>query len=232
VKVFAQPLDTMTGDPPHLGQRLATIATYSQGDNTLHWSNFWPVVVNCVTLNFDDVSRVFSTLDATDWHELDRAIRQLPQPYTAGLYKVELDPPSQKSSILPMTIASRLASSFSHGKDKRCWVTPPGIPPYLLQSASATIGRGAPAGEPLGLLLAPGDSKIDSGLLFTSTAIYYRFIDGPAGMFRWLDIAGAGNAADGFEVLLTSGVRLRWGTRLGPYANEVEAVLEGIAKMT
>jgi len=232
VKVVSQPLDTMTGDAPHLGQRLATIAIYDQGDNTLHWSNFRPVVVNCVTWNVDDVTRVFSMLEAVDWHELDQAIRQLPQPFAAGLYKVELDPPSQKSSISPATISSRLASYLPHGKDKRCWVTPPGVPPYLLQSAKATIGGGAPAGEPLGLVLAEGDSKVDSGLLFTSAAVYYRFTDGPAGMFRWLDIAGAGNSADGFEVLLASGVRLRWGTRLGPFANEVEAVLESIAKLT
>jgi hypothetical protein len=232
VKVVSQPLDTMTGDAPHVGQRLATIATYRQGDNTLHWSNFSPVVVNCVTWDMDDVTRVFSTLDAVNWHELDQAIRQIPQPYAAGLYKVELDPPSQKSSISSATIASRLASYLPHGNDKRCWVTPSGVPLYLLQSAKATIGGGAPAGEALGLLLAPGDSKIESGLLFTSAAVYYRFSGGPSGMFRWLDIAGAGNAADGFEVLLTSGVRLRWGTRLGKLANEVEAVLESIAKMT
>ena len=68
------------------------------------------------------------------------------------------------------------------------------------------------------------------GLLFTTKGIYFRFADGKQGNFRWAEIRGAGNAADGLEVVLSTGARLRWGNQLAPFGDRVEAILDGLAK--
>jgi hypothetical protein len=90
VKVLWQPLHSMTGEGARLGQRLATVATYKQGDSGEHWEDFWPVVVNCVTWTTSDVARVFATISSADWRQLETAIQQVPRPFSPGLYEVQL----------------------------------------------------------------------------------------------------------------------------------------------
>jgi hypothetical protein len=230
VKFIEQPLGSMTDGPPQLWQRLATVATYHNGENSLHWDDFWPTVVNCVTWNKSDINRVFATLTPTDWTQLEAGLRQVPQPFAVGLYKVEIDAPVRRSPVTAAEVAGKLSDYLRHGAEKRCWLATHGIPPYLLQSAMASISRGAVAGEVLGLLLAEGDSRASTGLLFTSGGVLFRFADGQSGGFRWNEMAGAGNTIDGLEVLLKTGARLRWGKQLGKFADNVEAVLDAIAK--
>ncbi|MBW8885117.1 MAG: DUF3239 domain-containing protein [Planctomycetia bacterium] len=115
IKVLEQPLDSMTGEAPRLGQRLATVATYYQGENSEHWTNFWPVVVNCVTWSVGDIARVFTSITNSDWQQLDTGLRQIPKPFSPGLYKVELEPPTRKQQLPPMELARRLGDYFTHG---------------------------------------------------------------------------------------------------------------------
>jgi hypothetical protein len=230
IKVLEQPLDSMTGEGPNMGQRLATVATYRQGENSEHWSDFWPVAVNCVTWNVDDIAQVFSTLSSADWQQLDTALRQIPRPYSPGLYKVELELPTRRAPLPGPDLARRMAECLTHGDENRCWLSPPGIPPYLLQSAITYMAKGNATGEPLALILATGDKMASTGLLLTSTGVYFHFAAGSHGMFRWTELAGAGCAADGLEVVLTGGARFRWGRELGKFSNPVEALLDGIAK--
>ncbi len=230
VKLLEQPLDSMTGDGPNVGQRLASVATYHQGDNSEHWTNFWPVVVNCVTWSVGDIARVFATITSADWQQLDTGLRQIPRPFSPGLFKVELELPAHKQPLPPPELARRMADYLTHGDDNRCWLAPPGIPPYLLQSAITYMAKGAAPGEPLAMILAKGDKLSSTGLLLTSVGVYFHFSGGLQGGFRWPELAGAGNAADGLEVVLTNGTRFRWGRELGKFSDPLEALLDGIAK--
>ncbi len=230
VKVLEQPLDSMTGEGPNMGQRQASVATYHQGENSEHWTNFWPVVVNCVTWNEEDIARVFSTITSADWQQLDAGLRQIPRPFSPGLYKVELEISTRKTALPAAELARRMADYLTHGDENRAWLSPPGIPPYLLQSAITYMAKGNATGEPLALILASGDKLASSGLLLTSTGVYFHFRGGSQGSFRWMELAGAGCAADGLEVVLTNGTRFRWGRALGKFSDPIEALLDGIAK--
>ncbi len=230
VKVLEQPLDSMTGEGPNVGQRLATVATYHQGDNSEHWTNFWPVVVNCVSWSIGDIARVFATITSADWQQLETALRQIPSPFSPGLYKVELELPARKQPPPATDLARRMADYLSHGDENNSWLSPPSIPPYLLQSAITYMAKGNAAGEPLALILVRGDKMASTGLLLTSAGVYFHFAGGSQGAFRWTELAGAGCAADGLEVVLTSGARFRWGRELGKFSEAVEALLDGIAK--
>jgi len=231
IKVLEQPIASMNrSSGPRWSAPWQPFATYRQGENSEHWADFWPVVVNCVTRSVGDVARVFATLDNSNWQQLETAIRQIPKPFSPGLYKVELELPPRKQPLPPSEIARRLADYLPHGQDNRCWLSPPGIPPYLLQSAMMAMAKGAAAGEPLALVLANGDQMASTGLLLTSVGVFFNFAGGSPGAFRWSELAGAGNAADGLEVVLTDGTRFRWGSELGKFSDEVEAVLDGIAK--
>jgi hypothetical protein len=87
VRIVAQPLELMTGGPPSVGQRLATIALYSRGPREKtdgRWETFWPTVVNCVTSNQSDINRVFDQLSQEAWNELDVCLAQVPKPYKVG----------------------------------------------------------------------------------------------------------------------------------------------------
>jgi hypothetical protein len=90
VKVLRQPLGSMTGEVAHVGQRLATVALYMVSLSRERWSTFFPVVVNCVTRDRGDIARVFSTLGAEDWRQLETGLQQISRPYTPGLYLVEV----------------------------------------------------------------------------------------------------------------------------------------------
>jgi hypothetical protein len=230
IKVLEQPLNSMTGELARVGQRLAAVATYRKGDSKEHWNDFSPVVVNCVSRSVGDIARVFGTLTSGDWQDFDKAIRQVPQPISAGLYKVELQIPAHRQ-LLPVSEWVRLIGDYlPHGADNRCWISTRGIPPYLLQSAVAAMAKGAASGEPLALVLANGDKLASTGLLLTTTGGYFQLASGLQGAFRWSELAGAGNATDGLEVVLTSGARFRWGEEFGKFSNALEAVLDGIAK--
>jgi hypothetical protein len=230
VKVLQQPLDSMSGEAPRVGQRLAAVATYRQGDNPEHWADFWPVVVNCVTWNVGDIAGVFGTITNSDWQQLDTGIGQIPRPFSPGLYKVELELPTRQQPLPATELARRMADYLKHAEDNRCWLSPPGIPPYLLQSAISYMAKGAAAGEPLALILANGDKLASTGLLATTTGVYFHLADGSQGGFRWSELAGAGNAAEGLEAVLANGTRFRWGREFGKFSNSLEAVLDGIAK--
>ncbi len=90
VKILRQPLGRMTGGPPALGDRLATVALYRGNVDASHWDDFFPKVVNCVTTDEAEIERVFRSLGPQEWKELDEGLRQVPRPYEPGLYRVDL----------------------------------------------------------------------------------------------------------------------------------------------
>jgi hypothetical protein len=92
-----------------------------------------------------------------------------------------------------------------------------------------TIAAQSAIGNALGLILPSGDLSGRAGLFMTTTGVYFRLASG-TGSFLWNELLGAGNAADGLEVLLTRGRRFRWGNELVPFGDRLEAAFDGLAK--
>jgi hypothetical protein len=84
VKIVPQPLDKMTGGPPKIGLKLATIALYERGPAVDRWETFDPIVVNCVTSNEEDIQRVFDSIEPEAWENLDKDLKLIPNEYKAG----------------------------------------------------------------------------------------------------------------------------------------------------
>jgi len=88
IKILGHPLEKMTGGPPSLGTRLATVAMYMGDINKPHWDTFEPVVTDCVTSNRADLARVLSTISPKDWMDLEEGLAQVPKPYAPGQHPV------------------------------------------------------------------------------------------------------------------------------------------------
>lgn len=80
IKVVRQPLEKMTGGPPEIGTRLATVAVYSNSPDTVpHWSDFDPLVANCATTNVEEIQRMVRSIEEVEWQFLDYGVSQLPK---------------------------------------------------------------------------------------------------------------------------------------------------------
>lgn len=90
VKILKHPLHKMTGGPPQVGQRLASVALYQGDIHKAHWDDFDPVAVNCVTASRADIERTLNSIPADEWECLEEGLKQVPQPYRPGLYPVDL----------------------------------------------------------------------------------------------------------------------------------------------
>lgn len=91
IRVLHQPLGRMTGGPPAVGQRLATVALYSVGDDPSldrYWKDFSPQVVNCVSTDPDAIDAVLASIPPEEWAALDASLARVPTPIRPGLYKL------------------------------------------------------------------------------------------------------------------------------------------------
>jgi hypothetical protein len=84
IKIMKQPLGKMTGGPPEIGMRLATVATYRGDPNSAHWSDFEPLAVNCVTADEQAIARVFNSITQEEWDDLDHGVQQIPKRPKSG----------------------------------------------------------------------------------------------------------------------------------------------------
>ena len=84
IKIMRQPLKNMTGGPPEIGTRLATVATYRGNVKSQHWTDFEPLAVNCATTDLDEIDRVFQSIPQDEWDMLDRGLTQIPTGVKSG----------------------------------------------------------------------------------------------------------------------------------------------------
>jgi hypothetical protein len=229
VRVLPQPLARMTGGLPQIGQRLASVALYQRSDDASpHWDTFNPTVVNCVTWNAAEVERVARSIQLGDWQELDLALRQLPQPVTAGLFKIELKPPPPEPVSRELVVHG-VHELLSHSPATGCYLGA-GISPPLLQTALHTFATGLSPQQVIALILPEGDASGQRGLLIATEGICWSLSETQRGAFRWSDLWGAGYALEELEILLTNGTRLRLGNAFGKQSIALEALLDGLAK--
>ncbi len=84
IKIMAQPLGRMTGGPPALGTRLATVALYHGNANEPHWRDFEPLAVNCVTTDTAEIQRILASIPQEEWDMLENGLPQVREPYRSG----------------------------------------------------------------------------------------------------------------------------------------------------
>lgn len=230
IRILRQPIANMTGGPPQVGQRLATAALYTVSDDDCpHWEYFAPVVVNCVTWNTADIQRVFFSIQSSDWEEISQGLKQLPQPFVEGLYKVELKPPLARF-LAPQQIARVVPQVVQHQPEKYCYVAGQGIPPEIMQNALATIAPNLNPQSVLAVVLANSDASGKQGMILTGEGVFFGLSGTLRGAFRWQDVWGAGRTRYQLEVLLTNGQRWRFDEAFGENSQMLEKLLDGISK--
>ncbi len=90
VKVLKHPLSRMYDGPYQVGDDMATIAVYQPGNDEaqLHWDDFYPVAVQCATMDSEEIDRVYESIDEDSWETMEAALKQVPQPYKPGLHRI------------------------------------------------------------------------------------------------------------------------------------------------
>lgn len=90
VKVLKHPFGRMYDGPYEEGDSIAAIAVYqpSNDEEQPHWDDFYPIAVQCATTDSDEVDRIYESLDEESWATLDNALKQVPQPFEPGLYRI------------------------------------------------------------------------------------------------------------------------------------------------
>jgi hypothetical protein len=230
IKVLRQPLSSMTGGPPQLGQQLSTIAYYEQSDNPEHWNDFHPTVVNCVTWKQLEIDRILTILPESEWRDLDAGLRQLPVPPPVGLYKVEIDLPQRHTALSRQELTDWIDLYLSAPPSESCCKTlQNSTAPHLISAANG-IEPSIGGHDVLAVITAPDQSAGQHGLIVSTPGLYYRFGDSLRGMIPWTSMWGAGYASDGLEIVLRSGSRVRLGHRLGDVSRVLEQLFDGIAK--
>lgn len=90
VKIIEKSIPTACGQVPQVGSRLAAVALYTPGtdDSLTHWIDFDPRPVDCATGDREAMQAVLGTFSEADWEELQWWLKQVPQPYCCGLYRI------------------------------------------------------------------------------------------------------------------------------------------------
>ena len=207
IKFVRQPLNRMTGGPPALGQRVACIATYCDGEE-YRWEDFYPDVVNCLTFNQREIERCQNSLSESDFQELSQALAKLPQPHPTGnLHRVGW-PHAKKGRPLNPSIVSQFVeqSAGNNAAVRGIASVATGIRPDLLTTAIASY---APQVRPEEVIAIYWSSQPQHGLLVTAQGMYYSLSDGQRGEFAWADCRGAFCNKNSLQLLLNNNQRLK-----------------------
>jgi hypothetical protein len=89
IKVLRAPLGRMTGGPPAVGQKLATIAMYWRRTTRGYYGNFDPRVVNCATRDEAKIQHALARIPDADWQALYAGLKQLGNQPRPGLYHID-----------------------------------------------------------------------------------------------------------------------------------------------
>jgi hypothetical protein len=94
ILIMPAPLQRMSGGPPKVGQRIATVAHYYGSAQADAWQNFDPLVLACATRSARDVARVTASISESNWRKLETLLARLPDK-SDGLYKLWLGTKNQ-----------------------------------------------------------------------------------------------------------------------------------------
>jgi hypothetical protein len=156
ILIMPAPLGRMTGGPPAVGQRLATVAFYAGAANADAWQNFDPTPIACATRDEAAIARVTASIPQSQWRQLDVLLARLPE-RKVGMYKLWLGTQNQfmgdvKQKLLAtVLIAGLLAPAVAMVakavKQKQGDGTPDS-PTAVAQSSRRPAAAPAPAASP------------------------------------------------------------------------------------
>lgn len=75
----------------NIGDRVPTVALYtaSMDEDLPHWINFNPIPLKYATNDKQTYIRALESYNEEDWIYLEEALKEIPQPYRSGLYKIK-----------------------------------------------------------------------------------------------------------------------------------------------
>lgn len=75
-----------------VGTHIATVALYrgTNGPQVPHWDDFFPIPLDYATNDQAEIERALRRYDAQQqWRDIEQRLRQVPQPYVPGLYRID-----------------------------------------------------------------------------------------------------------------------------------------------
>ena len=89
VKIFRIRLTKVCGQGPvEVGTRLATISTYREHPDSPRWVDFYPIPVDAVTHDLEQIKRLMNSFTESEWQNLEARLKQIPS-REPGLYLIE-----------------------------------------------------------------------------------------------------------------------------------------------
>jgi len=193
IKVGRQPLQRMTGGPPALDTRLATVATYFGSDKASHWDDFFPEVVNCLTTDAKVVARTLATILDDEWEQLDEGLKKVPRPYKPGLCKLgpeNAEEEGQSRAAIPRERLETLIGSCLPNEFVPGWYLAEQIPEKKLRKALDAYAKGVAPEQVLGLGDSSAFGSAREGVILTTQGFIFCNAK-VSGYVRWRDMADA-----------------------------------------
>ncbi|MBI9017792.1 MAG: DUF3239 domain-containing protein [Phycisphaerae bacterium] len=89
IKIIKVKPFTIDGQPLGIGTKIPTVALYSRKHATEYrWGGFNPIPVAYATSDASEIQRCLDSIEDSDWQELFEHLKEIPEPYKAGLYKL------------------------------------------------------------------------------------------------------------------------------------------------
>lgn len=208
IQILPHPLSRMTGGPFKVGDRLATVAVYYPGQGGSHYLHFEPVAVNCVTGKASQIERMMQSIEEEEWKEIESGLAQVPKPYKAAQYQIDLDPPHDRDPdrITPFVVANLVGQIIRHDPQHGLCDRRGGIPPKDLKRMLSKIGPAASNLVPLAMVYTPPKPY---GMLLTETHLVFNVTGLTPRAIPWEDVKSAFFHEGVFEIVLHAGYRYR-----------------------
>ena len=73
-----------------VGERVGTVALYSNDNELPHWADFNPIPIEYATNNSLEIQRALNSYDEEQWGQIEERLLRVPKPYVEGLYKYDV----------------------------------------------------------------------------------------------------------------------------------------------
>lgn len=173
---------------------------------------------------------MLQSIDEETWRQLEVGLKQIPQPYQLGRYRIFLtEVPAPDPGWLAKHLPGLIKECITHGPDDSYYLASKGIPDKVLQKVAA--GYAAEA-DPATILAVIGiGGSVETGLTLTTEGAFYRSKLG-ADRFHWTDLCGALVGWFELEIVLRDFTRIRLPESLSSKSWwEVERLLNEITEL-
>lgn len=206
VKIEWHPIHKMSTGAAAKGQKVTTVAFYeSMEDELEHWTNFTPRLSACATTDRRIIQKQLKSIDNEDWDHLNNALKQVPRPLAAGLYRYYPDEALDRDFELHADQIGELTENLLDDV-RNCVLMSNGD--RIPAEACSYIPRDARADIQVVVTSAQVSADETEGIALSDFGGYYNFSEIGKGAFNWEDVAGAFLARGVLEIAFTDGERI------------------------